>query len=95
MAAVVHDPNVLSEASVRFDNFVEYGRRFEKMARDVGFRRSERASSNGAAYLPCPVSGLGMGSGPQHFRAGERRGIDRSVGFRFGKAARRAVPSLM
>jgi sugar phosphate isomerase/epimerase len=38
MAAVVHDPSVQSEASVRFDNFVEYGRRFERMARQIGFQ---------------------------------------------------------
>ncbi len=38
LAAVAHDASVQTEAQVRFDNFVEYGRRLEKMVREIGWR---------------------------------------------------------
>lgn len=37
LAAVAHDSSVQTEAQVRFDNFVEYGRRLEKMVREIGW----------------------------------------------------------
>jgi sugar phosphate isomerase/epimerase len=37
MAAVVHEPSKQSEAGVRFANFVEYGRRVEKILAEIGF----------------------------------------------------------
>jgi sugar phosphate isomerase/epimerase len=37
MAVVAHDPSVKSEDSVRFDNFIEYGRRMERLVREAGW----------------------------------------------------------
>jgi sugar phosphate isomerase/epimerase len=37
MAAVAHDPAKKSEATVRFENFAEYGRRAEKLLREAGY----------------------------------------------------------
>ena len=34
MAVVAHDSSVKSEADIRFANYVEYGRRFEKLLAD-------------------------------------------------------------
>jgi sugar phosphate isomerase/epimerase len=36
LAVVMHDPNVQSEAAVRYANYVEYGRRFMRLLSDVG-----------------------------------------------------------
>jgi sugar phosphate isomerase/epimerase len=40
LAVVVHDPTVSSEASVRFDNYVEYGRRMKAMVDEI--RREQK-----------------------------------------------------
>jgi sugar phosphate isomerase/epimerase len=36
LAVVVHDPSVHSEATVRYANYVEYGRRFMRLLADIG-----------------------------------------------------------
>ncbi len=36
MAAVFHDPAAAGNSPARFDNYVEYGRRMEKLLRDLG-----------------------------------------------------------
>ncbi len=36
LAVVVHDPSVSSDASVRFGNYVEYGRRMKAMVDEIG-----------------------------------------------------------
>lgn len=39
LAVVYHDGSKQSDASIRYENFVEYGRRMEKMVREVGWKR--------------------------------------------------------
>jgi len=37
LAVVFHDPTITCEDTVRYNNYVEYGRRFEAMCRKVGY----------------------------------------------------------
>lgn len=37
LAVVLHDPSVQSEASVKYANYVEYGRRFMRLLADIGY----------------------------------------------------------
>jgi sugar phosphate isomerase/epimerase len=39
LAVVYHDSSVKSDAQVMFENFVEYGRRMEKLVRDAGWKK--------------------------------------------------------
>ncbi len=48
MAVVFHDATVSASAQARFDNYVEYGRRFERMLGEAR-RRVEQQSQNRAA----------------------------------------------
>lgn len=38
LAVVYHSSTVQTDASIRYDNFVEYGRKVEKLVRDAGWR---------------------------------------------------------
>lgn len=38
LAVVYHDSTKQTDASIRYDNFVEYGRRIEKLCRDAGWK---------------------------------------------------------
>lgn len=46
LAVVHHDPAITSPDAIRFANYVEYGRRFERLLADV---RAQRAASTSAA----------------------------------------------
>jgi len=37
LAVVAHDPSITSDADIRLQNYVEYGRRLEKMVREIGW----------------------------------------------------------
>ena len=45
MAAVAHDPSIQSEASVKYSNFIEYGRRLEKILDKINWKSTQNSPS--------------------------------------------------